>query len=92
MTKIFKYELVGDTGTQFDIEMPQGARILSFQYQNETPFIWAMIQEDLPKVKRRLGIVGTGWELGDWMITKYVGTAQHGPFVWHLFDLGDFNL
>jgi len=84
MKTIYKYEVpMGDVSS---IRMPQGATVLSFQMQNGTPFIWALINEDVPEAERQFVLVGTGHPIDDSWSLKFIGTTQQGPFVWHLFE------
>lgn len=72
------------------VEMPRGARMLTVQLQGGRPFIWAKVDPMSPMAKRMIVIVATGQALGR---GEYVGTWQctGGEFVWHLFDLGEFQ-
>jgi len=83
--RIWKYE-IGEEDS-LGIEMPKDAKILSFQYQENTPCIWALVDHHAEKTLRRFQIVGTGepyeWYTGH----NYIQTAQQGPFVWHLFEV-----
>lgn len=81
--KIFKYEIPieGD----FTLQLPKGAKIISFQLQKETPVIWAIVNEQLELETRYFEIVGTGF---DFISTcrEYIGSIQQDIFVWHLFE------
>lgn len=70
------------------IEMPAGAKLLTVQMQNGSPFIWASLDEKEPLGLRRVYVRGTGHELYPAEPHRYVGTFQQGPFVWHVFDGG----
>ena len=85
MEHIFKYQL-SEEETQ-EIEMPEGAEILSMQVQHGTPCIWAKVDREKRTVKRRFIIVGTGW-IVPVEATKFVGTFQlsGGAYVFHLFE------
>lgn len=83
---IWKFEVPIDD--YFSISMPTGADILSFQCQGSQPVIWAVVDPNAEKEERRFMMRGTGHDI----ITapedrKYIGTAQMGPLVWHLFEL-----
>ena len=44
-----------------------------------------------PKEKHRVACVGTGWDISALFKVeqmRFIGTATHGVYVWHLFDLG----
>jgi hypothetical protein len=72
----------------FDLEMPEGALILTVQVQGGQPCIWARVYPSAPKVTRHFRLVGTGHSLEGnlW----YRGTFQlqlvGGQFVFHLFE------
>lgn len=82
MKTIFKYHI------EFNdvVEIPEGGQVLSFQYQNDKPTIWVLVDPTNKPVKRKFSINGTGWELPDDGM-DYIGTTQDGGFVWHLFEL-----
>jgi hypothetical protein len=84
MNRIYKYPLTL-TVSQC-VKMPTHARILSFQMQDGTPTIWAVVTPTATVVNREFRIAGTGHEVppGD-----FVGTVQDGAYVWHLFDNGE---
>ena len=70
-----------------DIPMPLDAEVCAFQFQASVPCIWAIVDPSAPKVIRRFEIFGTGRQIPEPEECCYVGTAQEGPFVWHLFEL-----
>jgi len=89
MKTIYKYS-IGATRTQ-RIEMPTDAKVLSVQCQAGEPYIWVMVETDLPSKPRAFMLVGTGHfcsDLGG--NARYIGTfqIQAGALVFHLFDLG----
>jgi len=83
MNLIYKYPL--ELMKRQQIELPLGAKVVSFQAQAEQLCVWALIdteQEDI--VQETFCIIGTGLRIPS-DATKYVGTAQIPPYVWHLF-------
>lgn len=95
MRTIWKYPL-GITDRQV-VRMPRDAEILSVQVQGRHLCLWAMVDGDSPLEDRSIRIFGTGNPIDDWVgnpIDEYddigrfvfVGTAQMGPFVWHVFE------
>lgn len=79
------------------IEMPEGAKVLTVQYQDrgwpgirsiEGPLmVWAEVKIDRPKVQRKFWVKGTGEVLGPVRYRHYVGTVQTPTgFVWHVYD------
>lgn len=73
--------------TATEVLMPWDAEVCTFQFQNGVPCIWAIVDPGASKVVRRFQIFGTGHEIPALNEGCYVGTAQEGPFVWHLFEL-----
>ena len=84
--QIWKYTLEVERGRR--VVMPRGAVPLSFQNQKGLPVLWAMVDPDAPKVEREFSVVGTGHDVPSG-VGAFVGTAQFGSLVWHLFDGGE---
>jgi len=83
---IWKYPL--KTGSEVFVEMPAGATVLSLQTQNETPCIWAAVDPDASKIKRRFVIYPTGLGMSEEdQHLHYIGTflLLKGQFVGHVF-------
>jgi hypothetical protein len=81
ITQIWKYRL-----REQGIEMPMDAKVLSVQLQDDIPHIWAMVNPHRERELRNFVIIGTGQSFDDTNM-KYIGTYQHNPFVWHLFEI-----
>lgn len=83
---IWKYEL--PRKTQFTMEMPKNAKILSLQLQNGKPCLWVVFdtKEKATKQPRKFYIMGTGIEFDNRM-SLYVGTYQQEGRIWHLFEV-----
>lgn len=87
MKRIFKYEI--PITDEFELELPRGVQILTFQAQYNKPVIWAIIdpeEDTFEKVSFKL--FGTGHPIPkDANSFSYIGTAQmaNGQLVWHLF-------
>lgn len=84
MNQIFKYALRITDGPQ-TVFMPLGSRILSVQNQNGNLTFWALVDDRRDKVPRKFLVVGTGQDFDAFKL-QYVGTAQFGVFVWHVFE------
>lgn len=85
MITVYKYELVHNKQV---IEMPNKAKILCVQVQNEKVCLWAIV--DTTKELRQRHIV-TGITGGDYSALndlRYIGTYQlgNGSFVGHVFE------
>ena len=83
MKRIYKYPV--PITDEFKLELPEGAKLLNFQTQDNKPHIWALVDpmRQLEAVGFRL--FGTGQPIGNTDTLEYVGTVQIEPFVWHLF-------
>jgi hypothetical protein len=72
---------------QVMLDMPEGAKILSLQVQNDMPCIWALVDPSAENVKRTFVIIGTGITLpkGEF---DFVGTFQLEKLglVFHVFE------
>ena len=88
MKTIYKYTI--DVEDVQDVEMPEGAKILCVQTQYETPWIWAMVDNEEAKTLRRvIRIYGTGHPIAvSEERLQYLGTFQllGGKFVGHVFE------
>ena len=84
MTTIYKYQIPYDFT---EVNIPEGAEILSMQLQNGIPCIWAMVDTGQPKIKRKFMIVGTGKELHPCVLHTFIGTYQVPGFVFHVFEI-----
>jgi hypothetical protein len=88
MQVIYKYSLTAIT-EQF-VDMPASAKLLRVGEQFGELCVWALVENTMPVVKRKIAIIGTGnpifGELG-----RYVGTAfmHAGALVLHVFDQGE---
>lgn len=85
--KVYKYPV--PLKDHFEIEMPLGAEILSFQSQNDEMMIWAAVWPNKPIEKRKFSIIGTGQDIDMDCVKDFIGTAQvvRGILVWHLFEM-----
>lgn len=72
----------------FEVLMPDRAKILSVQLQNDKPVFWALVDPDEPRHDRFFRVIGTGHLVEDFPV-DYVGSFQTagGALVWHLFEL-----
>lgn len=84
ITSVHKYQL-SDYANQTLVNMPAGAEILRLAVQHSVPTIWARVIPDAERVTRTFQIFGTGHPIPPG--SKYIGTFDVGPFVWHVFEL-----
>ena len=55
------------------LEIPAGAKALHVGWQNKRLNLWAQVDPEVPKLKRRVAVVPTGGEVPDgW---EFAGTA-----------------
>lgn len=67
------------------IDMPVCAEVLHVAAADvSTLAVWASVSTVVSTEPRTFHVRGTGHPLG--AVGPYLGTAQAGPFVWHLFD------
>lgn len=87
MLKVYKYDVL--LTDNFEIEMPCGAQLLSFQVQNGEPVLWALVDPEARHMKRYFRLAGTGHKIerapADLL---FIGTVQlhGGALVFHLFE------
>lgn len=84
MKIIWKFPLVNGDSQQ--IEMPQGAEILSVQQQGHQACLWAIVDDNAVLETRTIEVHGTGNPMPP-IPRKYIGTFQQPPFVWHVFEI-----
>lgn len=86
MRTIWKYECIIDDN--FDIEMPSGAKILTFQEQYGKLCIWCLVNPDMPKESRKFRLAGTGHPIEEKDI-EYIGTVRlaKDTLILHLFEV-----
>lgn len=82
-TTIHKYP-IGITSRQ-TVEMPENAKILCVQMQDETPTLWAAVIPAAIRERRTIEIFGTGHPI-DEAEREYIGTVQDESYVWHVFE------
>lgn len=72
----------------FNISIPRWSEILTIQMQNETPCIWALVDQESPeKREAQIEVYGTGWDIPEPRGLRYIGTFQvHGMLVFHAFE------
>lgn len=71
----------------FQIQMPEGAKILTVDMQGDVPYIWAIVVPNSPLQIRKFVLRGTGHPFvgGE---DNYIGSFQliEGLLVFHLFE------
>ena len=77
-----------------EIEMPEGADVLTVQMQGKTMCLWAIVDPEAPKVPRMFNVCGTGNSMLEHVQRRYIGTIQMhgGQYIFHIFEvLGDWR-
>ena len=93
MNKIYKYHLnANDDIHELDLPMDSKIVYVDFQGQNfREVYLWILIDDSKPIVKRRFCIKGTGHDIdkGNSLEKIYIGTAKNPgiSFVWHVFEI-----
>ena len=88
MIQIWKFTLEPGHEVQ-EIEMPQGASILTAREQGKSVCVWAMVDTKAQKEKRRFEVIGTGWTVPP-RPRRFIGTAMFTdgmPLVFHVFEV-----
>ena len=87
MNTVFKYSF--DVNDYFTIEMPEDAKIISIQMQKSMPQLWALVDSDKPKKKRKFRLAGTGHQIKENINDlQFIDTFQvHGALVFHVFEI-----
>ena len=73
-------------------QMPQGAEILTAQYQHGVICLWARVDPEKASESRWFQIYGTGHEIGPNPRLRYVATVQTSnellpTLAWHIFEV-----
>ena len=88
--KIFKYDLgTGHPNFTAEVSMPKDSTVRSVGMQGGKIIVWASVSDCVPTVRHSFRILGTGIPHILPSSAKFVGTVFDGPFVWHVFDLGE---
>ncbi len=71
--------------------MPQGARLLTVQVQDDTPCLWAVVDPASRPVVRWIHTAGTGHTWPAKSLSEHISTYQlhGGALVFHVFDGGE---
>lgn len=91
MKTVWKYPLSLDK-TQV-ITMKRGAKIIAVQRQGsrqeDSMFIWCLVDTEQPNEERKFFLAGTGEHLNGDVLLEYVATIQfiREGFVIHLFEM-----
>ena len=72
----------------FEITMPEGSQVLSFQTQKGEPYIWVLVDPSQLPGSKKFRLAGTGHMIEEEGGYKYIGSTQMmgGDLIWHLFE------
>lgn len=72
------------------IQVPEGAMLLSLQVQGSSPCIWALVDPKQPTVSIEVWTFGTGHDVPQDFAASFLGTYQlkSGALVFHVFADG----
>jgi len=85
MRTVYKYPI---TDIPMRVQIPDGAKILDAQMQEDIPTLWAEVETDNQRVVRTFFIVATGQPLPK-ECARYIATMQDGPLVWHVYEVSE---
>jgi hypothetical protein len=88
MKTIHKFHL---RAARITLALPKVAVVLGVHLQRDEPMIWALVDTEAPKESRTFETFGTGYELPQKGLGRFVGTflTADETFVWHVFEMGD---
>lgn len=78
---VFKYKI---DISGFQLDLPEGAKILKIDLQAGVPQMWIMFDENKRTRPSKFSVYGTGHEIRPESVL-HVGTFQQEGFVWHVF-------
>ena len=86
MRTIWKYQI--PIKDHFELELPQGAEILTIQMQYGEPQLWALVNPTAQLEFRLFRLSGTGHPI-TYSYLDYIGTVQQaeGQLIWHIFEI-----
>lgn len=84
MKNIFKYELNNERCEEV-LNIPKNFQVLTIQKQQDTLYLWALVDPTSENMKITIHTFGTGWEINNEEGLTYIGTLQSGEYVWHYF-------
>jgi hypothetical protein len=85
MKQIWKFPLRLSGGEQLVRTMPADAVPVRFAMQGETPTLWCIVEPENSMIDRHFVVLGTGHPIPNG--SRYLGSCDHGDFVWHAFEL-----
>ena len=91
MKVIWKYHL--QVTDEQIINVPEGAVALTVQMQDNTPWLWMLVDPTTPRVPRKIITCGTGNPISE-VPGEYIGTYQMfgGTLVFHVFAAAAWNV
>lgn len=88
MLKVFKYQV--EMSDYFELDLPEGARILIVDVQSNIPWLWALVDPSAPSEKRLFRFAGTGHPIEeDPDKLRFISTfkVDEGALIFHIFEV-----
>lgn len=88
MRTVWKFPI--DPSDVIEVDMPEGAHVLTVQTQGDQVCMWALVNPDRPTERRFFRMAGTGHPIDEELgALIWIGTFQlhGGRLVFHLFEL-----
>lgn len=88
METVWKYNFMLEShGTEFSLDLPKGASILTAQMQGNFAIMWALVETEMVMTKRTFVAYWTGAEMHD-CHHRYINTVTtSNGLVYHLFEV-----
>jgi hypothetical protein len=85
METIYKYDF--PFGDNIHFKMPEGAQVLTVQYQGDELKLWALVNPENESKDYYFEIFETGHpvKVGMFTVREYITTVQKNDLVWHIF-------
>ena len=86
MRTIYKYKI--PLTDAFELQLPEGAEILSVAAQYDKPMLWALVDDEAPKEVHKFRGAEAWSSLPSDCTLKYLGTVimLNNTFVYHVFE------
>jgi len=81
--KIYKYQLI--ITDEQEIMIPRNSVFLHVGVQDGILCAWFAVNPDADLEPVKFAVVGTGNPFEYYKMTRFLGTVQMPPFVWHVF-------
>jgi len=85
---VYKYLLFEQAADDTIIALPRDAQFLKIGVQNDSIYLWALVDGTMPTERFQFMLKGTGHWAGDIIGNGFyfVDTVFMGPYVWHVWS------